>query len=170
MFYKKLLLVSKYTEKNVQNWTLFFLRWQKWISKFGAWVSFHTYILLSRKFQENLGRTVVVIPMLAENPTIFLITFFQAYSRLSLNSRVKRNTLTFQGILHITGPERLSDHGTEIRGPKMMTKSLCRYFWLHCCKESKLLQLVTSELTNLGGISCLRWGCSPLDTCVVLVA
>jgi len=33
-------------------------------SKFGAWVSFQTDILQSRKFKENLGRTVVVLPLL----------------------------------------------------------------------------------------------------------
>jgi len=31
-------------------------------SKFGSQVSFHTAILQSWKFQENLGRTVVVLP------------------------------------------------------------------------------------------------------------
>jgi len=30
-------------------------------SKFGAWVSFHTAILQSWKFQENLRRAVVVL-------------------------------------------------------------------------------------------------------------
>jgi len=34
-------------------------------SKFGAWVSFHTAMLQSRKIQENLGPTVVVLPLVS---------------------------------------------------------------------------------------------------------
>jgi len=35
-------------------------------SEVGAWVSFHTDILLSLKFQENLGQTVLALPLLAQ--------------------------------------------------------------------------------------------------------
>jgi len=34
-------------------------------SKFRAWVYLHSAILQSSKFQENLGRTAVVLPLLA---------------------------------------------------------------------------------------------------------
>jgi len=39
-------------------------------SKFMAWVSFHTAILQSRKCQDNLGRTVIVLPLYEETPKV----------------------------------------------------------------------------------------------------
>jgi len=35
-------------------------------NKFRTWVPSHTAILQSCRFQENLGRTVVVLPLLAQ--------------------------------------------------------------------------------------------------------
>jgi len=51
-------------------------------SKFGAWVSFHTASLQSWKIQENLGRTVVVLPLLA--PGCMTIFFIEVAIRKSL--------------------------------------------------------------------------------------
>ena len=40
--------------------------------KFGSWVSFYTTTFKSWKFKENLGRTVVVLPLLVRGLNIFL--------------------------------------------------------------------------------------------------
>ena len=55
------IVFKSYRKKNHPNWTLF-IRYN-FGSIFGARVSFHTAILQSWEFQENLGRTVVVLPL-----------------------------------------------------------------------------------------------------------
>jgi len=67
-------------------------------SKFEAWVSFHTAILQSWKFQENLGRIVVVLPFILDwNPWESL-----RFSKNSLNFSRYNTTEFFQNWLNFS--------------------------------------------------------------------
>jgi len=66
VFYKEWLLVLNKIERNILCSILnsHFREVKMTFScKFGAWVSFHTAILQSWKFQQNLGQTVVALPL-----------------------------------------------------------------------------------------------------------